>query len=138
MPGFSPSSDALIQFLGTFQVQYFWSLWCMSHFFLTNILERVNRKRARVRAREIKALPLGRKTLVVGKSPLPTMADNLGPIIGRPLWTHQDKLPNRAILTISRSEQAPRSVFHPRDENTQIDCGFLGPFWCKKKLYPKR
>ena len=38
----------------------------------------------------------------------------------------------------SRSEQAPESVFHPRDENTKIDCGFLGPFWCNKKLDPER
>ena len=68
-------------------------------FFLTYVLERVNRKRARVRAREITALPLGRKTLVVGKSPLPSMADNLGPTIGQPLWTHQDKRLNGAILT---------------------------------------
>ena len=48
-------------------------------FFLTNVPERANRTRARVRAREIKALPLERKTLLVGKSPLPTMVDNLGP-----------------------------------------------------------
>ena len=39
---------------------------------------------------------------------------------------------------ISWSEQAPGSVFHPRDENNQIDCGFLGPFWCNKKLDPER
>ena len=38
----------------------------------------------------------------------------------------------------SRSEQAPGSVFHPRDENTKIDCGFLGPFWCNKKFDPER
>ena len=34
----------------------------------------------------------------------------------------------------SRSEQAPGSAFHPRDENNQIDCGFLGRFWCNKKF----
>ena len=27
----------------------------------------------------------------------------------------------------SRSEQAPGSEFHPRDEREKIDCGFLGP-----------
>ena len=42
------------------------------------------------------------------------------------------------VTLISRSEQAPGSVFHPRDENTKIDCGFLGPFWCNKKLDPER
>ena len=46
--------------------------------------------------------------------------------------THTDLIPK------SRSEQAPGSVFHPRDENTKIDCGFLGPFWCNKKLDPER
>ena len=39
---------------------------------------------------------------------------------------------------ISRSEQAPGSVFHPRDENTKIDCGFLEPFCVNKKLDPER
>ena len=36
-------------------------------------------------------------------------------------------------IDISRSEQAPRSVFHPRDESDKIDCGFLGPRWCNKR-----
>ena len=39
---------------------------------------------------------------------------------------------------MSRSEQATGSAFHPRDENTIMDCGFLGPFWCSKKIDPKR
>ena len=34
----------------------------------------------------------------------------------------------------SRSEQAPGSEFHPRDESEKIDCGFLGPSWCNKKV----
>ena len=34
----------------------------------------------------------------------------------------------------SRSEQAPGSVFHPLDENTKIDCGFLGPFVVQLKI----
>ena len=37
-------------------------------------------------------------------------------------------------LLKSRSEQAPGSVFHPRDENTQIYCEFFGHFWCNKKI----
>ena len=39
---------------------------------------------------------------------------------------------------ILRSEEAPGSVFHPRDKNTKIDCGFLGPFWCNKKFDSER
>ena len=38
----------------------------------------------------------------------------------------------------SRSEQAPGSEFHPRDESDKIDCGFLGPFWSNKTLDPER
>jgi hypothetical protein len=38
----------------------------------------------------------------------------------------------------SRSEQAPGSVFHPRDENGKIDCDFLQPFWCNIKVDPER
>ena len=38
----------------------------------------------------------------------------------------------------SRSEQAPGNVFHPRDKNNKIDCGFLGPSWCNIKLDPER
>ena len=38
----------------------------------------------------------------------------------------------------SRSEQAPGSGFHPRDESTKIDCGFLGPQWCNTKIDPER
>ena len=34
----------------------------------------------------------------------------------------------------SRSEQAPGSEFHPRDESEKNDCGFLGPAWCSKKV----
>ena len=41
-------------------------------------------------------------------------------------------------LNISSSEQAPGSAFHPRDENTTMNCGFLGSFWCNKKLDPER
>ena len=37
----------------------------------------------------------------------------------------------------SRSEQVPGSGFHPHYESDKIDYGFMGPFWCTKKLYPK-
>ena len=37
----------------------------------------------------------------------------------------------------SRSEQAPGSEFHPRDESEKNDCGFLGSSWCKKKVNPE-
>ena len=37
-----------------------------------------------------------------------------------------------------RSEQAPGSVFHPRDESEKIDSDFLGPFWCHIKVDPER
>ena len=37
----------------------------------------------------------------------------------------------------SRSEQAPRSEFHPRDESEKKDCGFLGPSRCNKKVNPE-
>ena len=40
-------------------------------------------------------------------------------------------------LTISRSEQAPGSKFHHRDESEKNDCGFLGPSWCNKKVNPE-
>ena len=39
---------------------------------------------------------------------------------------------------ISRSEQAPGSVFYPRDESGKIDCDFLGPFWCNIKVVPEK
>ena len=39
---------------------------------------------------------------------------------------------------ISRSEQAPGSVFQPRDENEKIYLDFLGPSWCNKKVDPER
>ena len=37
----------------------------------------------------------------------------------------------------SRSEQAPGSEFHPRDESEKNVCGFLGPSWCSKKVNPE-
>ena len=37
-----------------------------------------------------------------------------------------------------RSEQAPGSGFHLRDESDKIDCEMLGPSWCKKKVDPER
>ena len=37
----------------------------------------------------------------------------------------------------SRLQQAPGSEFHPRDESDKIDCGFLGPSWCNKKVNPE-
>ena len=37
-----------------------------------------------------------------------------------------------------RFEQAPRSGFHPCDESDKLNFGFLGPFWCIKKVYPDR
>ena len=37
-------------------------------------------------------------------------------------------------FAVSRSEQAPGSEFHPRDESDKIDCGFLGPSLCNKKV----
>ena len=33
----------------------------------------------------------------------------------------------------SKSEQAPESGFHPREESTKIDCCVLRPKWCNKK-----
>ena len=41
-------------------------------------------------------------------------------------------------LVRSRSEQAPGSVFHPRDDSGKIDCDFLGPFGCDIKVDPER
>ena len=41
-------------------------------------------------------------------------------------------------LVRSRSEQAPRSVFHPCDENTIINCGSWDLFGAIKKLDPER
>ena len=38
---------------------------------------------------------------------------------------------------ISRSEPAPGSEFHPRDESDNIDFGFLGPSLCNKKVNPE-
>ena len=37
----------------------------------------------------------------------------------------------------SRSEQAPGSEFHPRDESEKNYCGFLGPCWCNKEVNPE-
>ena len=37
-----------------------------------------------------------------------------------------------------RSEQAPGSGVQPHYESDKTDYGFLGPFWCNKKLYPER
>ena len=45
---------------------------------------------------------------------------------------------NNCPCTISRSEQAPGSVFHPRDENGKLDFDFLGPFWSNIKVDPER
>ena len=45
---------------------------------------------------------------------------------------------NSNYAFISRSEQAPGSVFQPHDKNEQIDCDFLGPSWCNIKEDPKR
>ena len=41
-------------------------------------------------------------------------------------------------LYTSRSEQAPGSVFHPRDENTKINCVFWDLFGEIKKIDPER
>ena len=41
------------------------------------------------------------------------------------------------ITHTSRSEQAPGGEFHPRDKSENNDCGFLGPFWCNKKVNPE-
>ena len=38
----------------------------------------------------------------------------------------------------SRSEQAPGSVYHPRDKSGKIYCDFLRPFWCNIKIDPER
>ena len=40
-------------------------------------------------------------------------------------------------MPTSRSEQAPGREFHPRDKSENIDCGFLGPSWCSKKINPE-
>ena len=42
------------------------------------------------------------------------------------------------IFNISRSEQAPGSVFQPRDKSGKIDYDFLRPFWCNIKVDPER
>ena len=49
------------------------------------------------------------------------------------------KVPIHLWLTFpkSRSEQAPGCGFHPRDKSDTINCGFLGPPWCNKKVEPK-
>ena len=46
--------------------------------------------------------------------------------------------PFAVVLPRSRSEQAPGSEFHPRDESEKVDFDFLGPSWCKKKVDPER
>ena len=46
--------------------------------------------------------------------------------------------PKKTVLYISRSEQAPVSGFHPRDESTTINCGCLKPRWCDKTVDPER
>ena len=38
---------------------------------------------------------------------------------------------------ISRSEQAPASVFHPGDKSEKNDCYFLGPSGCNIKVDPE-
>ena len=47
-----------------------------------------------------------------------------------------DSRRSASALCRSRSEQAPGSVFHPRDESGKIYCDFLGPFWCNIKVDP--
>ena len=44
---------------------------------------------------------------------------------------------NKSCKLKSRSEEAPGSVFHPRDKNGKIDCNFLGPFWYNIKVDPE-
>ena len=39
---------------------------------------------------------------------------------------------------ISRSQQAPVSVFHPRDKSGKMDCDCLRPLWCNIKVDPER
>ena len=39
--------------------------------------------------------------------------------------------------TRSRSEPAPGSEFHPRDESDKVDCGCVGPSWRNKKVNPE-
>ena len=66
-----------------------------------------------------------------------------------PISVHQDKRANIKQTPVcllngpewvmfslykSRSEQAPGSVFHPRDKSEIIDCDFLGPSWCNIKI----
>ena len=41
-------------------------------------------------------------------------------------------------VLISRSDQAPGSVFNPRDEGGKNYCDFLRPFWCNIKVDPER
>ena len=43
----------------------------------------------------------------------------------------------RKLQFKSRSEQAPGSEFHPRDESDKIYCGFMGPSWCNQKVNPE-
>ena len=40
-------------------------------------------------------------------------------------------------MFISRSEQAPGSVSHPRGESGKIDYDYLWPFWCDMKVKPE-
>ena len=41
------------------------------------------------------------------------------------------------VLGKSRSEQAPGSEFHPRDDSEKNDYCFLGHYWCSKKVNPE-
>ena len=50
--------------------------------------------------------------------------------------TKKDKKWNLASPR-SRSEQAPESVFHPRDESEKNYCEFLGTSWCNIKVDPE-
>ena len=51
-------------------------------------------------------------------------------------WTWLEMAGDCGTYCKSRSEQAPGSEFHPRDESEKNDCGFLGPSWCNKKVNP--
>ena len=50
----------------------------------------------------------------------------------------KDFIRGLSVVSRSRSEQAPGSGFHPRVKSDKICCGFLGPAWCNKKVYPER
>ena len=53
------------------------------------------------------------------------------------LKINKSNLQCSVTISISRSELAPGSVFHPHDKSEKNDCDFLGPSWCNIKVDPE-